>query len=68
MSETIIQLRRDTQSKWSQINPILLTGEIGIETDAQNLKIGKGGLSWNDLGKLPTFKNAQNQISDFLVL
>ena len=41
-----IQLRRDTAANWSSVNPILLGGEIGIETDTLKFKIGSG-LRWN---------------------
>lgn len=45
-----IQFRRDTAERWSQFNPFLLEGEIGIITDDPNLyKIGDGVHYWNDL-------------------
>lgn len=43
-----IQLRRDTASQWQSINPTLLNGEIGIETDTLKFKIGNG-LRWNQI-------------------
>jgi len=46
---TIIQLRRDTASNWSSNNPVLASGEAGIETDTNRAKIGNGVDSWNDL-------------------
>ena len=46
---TRIQLRRDTLSNWTIINPILGEGEIGIETDTNKFKIGNGILNWNVL-------------------
>ena len=46
---TRIQLRRDTLSNWTTINPILGEGEIGIETDTNKFKIGNGILNWNVL-------------------
>ena len=42
-----IQLRHDTAQNWTNANPILLSGEIGIETDTDRLKIGTGN-RWND--------------------
>ena len=42
-----IQLRHDTAQNWTNANPILLSGEVGIETDTDRLKIGTGN-SWND--------------------
>ena len=44
-----IQLRRDTASNWSTINPILYQGEPGYETDTGKLKFGDGTSYWNDL-------------------
>ena len=41
-----IQLRRDTAANWASVNPTLLGGEIGIETDTLKFKIGSG-LRWN---------------------
>jgi len=42
-----IQLKRDLSHNWTLNNPILLNGEIGIETDTLKFKIGNGG-RWND--------------------
>ena len=44
-----IQIRRDTSSSWSNENPILSQGELGLETDTGKLKIGDGVHAWNDL-------------------
>lgn len=41
-----IQIRRDTASNWSSVNPILSSGELGYETDTAKLKIGTGA-NWN---------------------
>lgn len=43
-----IQLRRDIASNWTTNNPILLSGELGIETDTARFKIGNGG-RWNSI-------------------
>jgi len=45
---TRIQLRRDTAQNWSLNNPILLSGELGIETDTLKIKIGNGS-RWNSI-------------------
>lgn len=42
-----IQLKRDLSHNWTLHNPVLLSGEIGIETDTLKFKIGNGG-RWND--------------------
>lgn len=42
-----IQLRRDTAANWSTYNPILSAGEIGIDSDANRVKIGDGVSTWS---------------------
>ena len=44
-----IQLRRGTASEWSTANPILAEGEMGLETDTLQFKIGDGLTAWNSL-------------------
>jgi hypothetical protein len=46
MTALRIQLRRDTAANWVSNNPILLSGEFGIETDTLKFKIGNGS-RWN---------------------
>lgn len=41
-----IQHRRDTAANWTAENPILLPGQIGIETDTNFFKFGTGA-NWN---------------------
>lgn len=41
-----IQLRRDTAANWVTNNPILLSGELGFETDTLKFKVGNGS-RWN---------------------
>jgi len=43
---TKILFRRDTSINWTTINPVLLPGEIGVETDTYKFKIGNGS-RWN---------------------
>lgn len=44
-----IRLRRDTSSDWSFYNPILASGEPGVELDTNRIKVGNGVTEWNDL-------------------
>jgi hypothetical protein len=44
-----IELRRDTASNWSSVNPTLAQAEPGYETDTGKLKIGDGTTAWNSL-------------------
>jgi len=45
---TRILLRKDHSDNWTSNNPILLAGEIGIETNTLKFKIGNGS-RWNDI-------------------
>jgi len=45
----LIQLRRDTAANWTSVNPILASGELGIETGTLRLKIGDGSTVWASL-------------------
>lgn len=44
-----IQLRNDTAANWTAANPILAVGEMGVETDNGNYKIGDGVTAWTSL-------------------
>jgi len=44
-----IQLRRDTAANWTSVNPILAEGEIGIELNSGQYKIGDGVSHWNSI-------------------
>lgn len=44
-----IQLRNDTAANWSNVNPTLSQGEIGIERDTGLIKIGTGNTTWANL-------------------
>lgn len=37
-----IQLRRDTAANWAAVNPVLADGEIGLEQDTGQFKLGNG--------------------------
>ena len=44
-----IQFRNDTAAAWTSANPILAQGEMGIETDTDQFKIGNGSDTWSAL-------------------
>jgi hypothetical protein len=44
-----IQLRRGTSAQWASVNPILAQGEIAVELDTHNFKIGDGINHWSAL-------------------
>ena len=53
MAERPINARQrqkyDTSTNWATNNPILLAGEIGVESDTNKIKVGDGITNWNDL-------------------
>ena len=49
---TRIQLKHGLAAKWAERNPVLLAGEIGIETDTLKMKVGDGTSNWSALGYL----------------
>lgn len=46
---TVIQLRRDTKANWEKYNPVLAAGEIAVQTDTFQIKVGDGLTHWADL-------------------
>lgn len=42
-----IQFRRGTDTQWSDVNPILASGEVGFETNSKKFKVGDGTTRWN---------------------
>ena len=58
---TRIQLRRGRAAEWTNVNPVLAAGELGLELDTGKFKFGDGTSSWNTLkyaageaGDIPT--------------
>ena len=49
MSFGIFQFRRGTSTQWTSANPVLLSGEIGLETDTKQFKLGDGTTPWSSL-------------------
>jgi hypothetical protein len=43
------ELRRNSSSNWTTINPKLLAGEPGVELDTGQMKVGDGVNYWNSL-------------------
>ena len=44
-----LQVRRGTAVEWTAANPILMVGELGVEQDGGQWKLGDGLLAWNSL-------------------
>lgn len=47
--KTRIILRNDTAANWTLHNPVLKSGEMGIETDTNMFKFGDGVKAWKEL-------------------
>ena len=56
-----VQFRRDTKARWEEVNPVLMEGEIGLEIDTQNIKMGDGEHAWNDLEYGVGYSNMTNE-------
>jgi hypothetical protein len=50
----IIQLRRDTAANWTSVDPVLAQGELGLEMDTDQFKIGDGVTAWSSLAYAAT--------------
>lgn len=56
------QLRRGTAAEWTAANPTLASGELGLETDTQKIKVGNGSTPWNGLTYIPFIGGINNSI------
>jgi len=65
-----IQIRRDTASNWTSVNPVLADGEIGLERDTSQFKIGNGTAAWSSLpyggiqGPAPSYGNITGTLAN----
>jgi hypothetical protein len=48
--KNLMQQRRGTAAEWLSVDPVLASGEIGVETDTLKFKIGDGTNAWSLLG------------------
>lgn len=51
----IVLVRRDTTEAWESVNPVLRSGEPGLDYTRGAVRIGDGTTPWNDL---PDFTGA----------
>lgn len=58
-----IQSKIDTQSNWNKTNPVLLNGELAIESDTYYVKVGNGSSNYNDLPYLTTPLKVDSQVT-----
>lgn len=47
-----IRCKIDTAENWKTNNPVLLVGELGVESDTKLIKVGDGTTSWTSLSYL----------------
>lgn len=71
MAKTVkaqLKCRHDTAANWTAKNPVLLDGELGVETDTTFFKIGDGATAWTSLkyvtSKSAVYDNSGNVIAD----
>lgn len=50
--DDLLQFRRGPSAQWSAANPVLLSGEVGYDTDLDQIRVGDGSLAWTDLPPL----------------
>lgn len=44
-----VKQKYDTSANWTSANPVLLAGEIGIESNTGKFKFGDGSTAWNSI-------------------
>jgi hypothetical protein len=59
-----LQFRRGTALEWTNANPILAEGELGLELDSNKFKLGNGNTRWNSLLYTSTFNITKDTSSD----
>ena len=59
-----IIIRNATSTEWTEKNPVLMKGEIGLEMDASPIrfKIGDGSTTWTGLGYVYDFNAIMTQV------
>ena len=64
-----IQLRNDLRANWLLNNPVLMQGEVGLETDTRLFKVGDGTKTWSELayqkGQPAEVKTANPTATDY---
>jgi len=64
-----IQLRRDTAANWISNNPVLREGEMGIETDTLQIKLGNGTSTWTQIaGYMNLVPDGNLTIGDYVMV
>jgi hypothetical protein len=58
-----MQVKRDTAANWTANNPVLLSGQLGWESDTNKIKIGNGSTSWTGLSYFSGSGSSSNYYS-----
>ena len=61
-----IRCKIDTAENWKTNNPVLLVGELGIESDTKLIKVGDGTTSWTSLPYLQYLPLSGGQLTGAL--
>lgn len=56
-----IQIRRYSTAKWASLDPVLVDGELGYDTDTGALKVGDGHSHWSELATFAGPEGAQGE-------
>lgn len=71
MAEKPINARQrqkyDTSTNWATNNPILLAGEIGVESDTNKIKVGNGTSNWNNLQYIGGEGGSSGTVVDLII-
>ena len=63
-----MQQRRGTAAQWTSADPILGPGEIGVETDTNQFKLGDGTSVWSDLSYFKNLEDLGVSLDDYILL
>ena len=63
-----MQQRRGTAIQWTTADPVLAPGEIGVETDTNQFKLGDGVTNWSDLSYFKNLEDLGGTLDDFIPL
>ena len=63
-----MQQRRGTSAQWTSADPILANGEIGVETDTNQFKLGDGVNVWSDLSYFKNLDDLAGSLDDYVLL
>jgi hypothetical protein len=59
-TQAIIQVKRGTEAIWSQLDPVLQYGELGLDSSNNIIKVGDGERSWGSIA--PFISNPMREL------